>query len=126
MGLSPAARRTLTREVQARVADAWTRDRALVLNANKPGYSESFTIAADQYTLLRSAILDGIEVLADENREASLQAVIAFVSERLHGHPSFPGGRFTNYVRYVKVDLEARGEVARVPGRSPQHVRRLP
>lgn len=125
-GLSAVARRTLPDEVQARVHEAWSRGRALMLNANKPGYSEAFTIEAEQYTLLRGAILEAIGALADARGEVRLEDVRAFVQEALGQHARFPGGRLTNYVRYTKVDLEARGEVARVPKSTPQRVRAAP
>lgn len=125
-GLSPAARRTLSKDVQARVAEAWReRGRALVLNANKPGYSEAFTIEAEQYTLLRDAILRAVDLFADDEGEALLKDVVAFVQETLGDHARFPKGRMTNYTRYTKTDLEARGELARVAKKTPQRVRRL-
>ena len=53
-----------------------------------------------------------------------LQAVVTSAQERLGTHPLFPGGRLTNYIRFVKVDLEARGEVERLPGSGAQRIRR--
>lgn len=44
----------------------------------------------------------------------------------LTGHPRFPSGRFTNWVRFVKVDLECEGLVTRVPTVSPQRIRLSP
>ena len=43
--------------------------------------------------------------------------------DRLAGHPSFPSGRFTNWIRFVKVDLECEGVIERVDTKSPQRVR---
>ena len=102
---------------------AWSRGRALVLNANKPGYSEAFTIEAEQYMLLRTAILEAVDELADHRGEVALMEVLASVQETLGRHPRFPNGRMTNFVRYTKVDLEARGEVQRVPKSAPQRIR---
>lgn len=41
----------------------------------------------------------------------------------LASHPRFPSGRFTNWIRFVKVDLECEGVLERVPGSGPQRVR---
>ena len=121
-GLSAAARATLACEVRERVAEAWSRGRALILNANKPGYSEAFTIEAEQYRLVRSQILAAVDALADGKGEVHLKHIVTWVQRELGSHSSFPKGRMTNYTRYVKTDLEARGEVARVPRASPQRV----
>lgn len=125
-GLSASARQHLPPDVQGRVAEAWSRGRALILNANKPGYSEAFTIEAEQYTLVRQAILDAIDEVADDAGQALLKDIVASVQAELGHHPRFPKGRMTNYTRYVKTDMEARGEVARVPKSSPQRVSRCP
>ncbi|MEN0066759.1 MAG: hypothetical protein AAGA48_31800 [Myxococcota bacterium] len=123
-GLSRQARDHLAPDVQARVAEAWLRGRALILNANKPGYSEAFTIAAEQYVLLRQVILDAVDSLADDDGEVLLKSVVAMTQAELGDHPAFPTGRTTNYTRYTKTDLEARGELIRIPNRSPQRIRR--
>lgn len=123
-GLSSAARRTLSKGVQARVAEAWSRGRALILNANKPNYSEAFTIEAEQYRALRETILTSLDALADSSSSTFLKDIVSAVQAQLGDDPLFPKGRMTNYTRYVKTDLEARGEITRVPRSSPQRVRR--
>ena len=123
-GLSAAARRVLPEDVRARVAEAWRGGRALILNANKPSYSEAFTIESEQYRLVRAAILSAIDALDSSGEPVLLKEVVAAVQDALGDHPSFPNGRMTNYARYVKTDLEARGEVERIPGRSPQRIQR--
>ncbi|MEO1228510.1 MAG: hypothetical protein AAFZ18_06375 [Myxococcota bacterium] len=105
--------------MQSRVAEAWGRGRALILNAHKPGYSEAFTISCEQYRELRAGILRELS----GSQEVLLKHVTATIQEALGGSPLFPKGRMTNYVRYVKTDLEARGEVVRVEGSSPQRIR---
>lgn len=125
-GLSRAARATLEADVRERVAASWAKGRALILNANKPGYSEAFTISSEQYVLLRDAILEAIDAFADERGEVPLKQIQAHVDATLSSHAAFPKGRMTNYTRYTKTDLEARGELERVPRRSPQRVRRSP
>lgn len=124
-GLSAAARATLKPEVQERVAEAWSRGRALILNANKPGYSEAFTVEKQQYELVRDALYRAIELHADARGELTLKRATAFVQAELETHPRFPKGRMTNYTRYIKTDLEARGELARVPRSSPQRIHRI-
>jgi hypothetical protein len=52
-----------------------------------------------------------------------LKDLIAIAEDRLAGHPSFPSGRFTNWIRFVKVDLECEGVIERVGPKSPQRVR---
>ena len=47
---------------------------------------------------------------------------VAAAQERYADHVLFPKGRLTNYVRYAKVDLEARCEIERIPGSSPQRI----
>ena len=41
----------------------------------------------------------------------------------LRGNPHFPSGRFTNWIRFVKVDLECEGVIERRWTGSPQRVR---
>ncbi|MEM6291629.1 MAG: hypothetical protein AAGA54_10200 [Myxococcota bacterium] len=124
-GLSTAAKTQLTGDVQARVAEAWAKGRALILNANKPNYSEAFTIEAKQYAALRTCILEAVDAMADDDGQTLLKDVVAAVQDTLGADPLFPKGRMTNYTRYTKTDLEARGELERVPGKSPQRVRRI-
>lgn len=87
------------------------------------GY-ETWTIGADQYDLLRAFILAGIDQL-DDGEGALLQELILAAELELAGHPSFPSGRFTNWIRFVKVDLECEGVIERVGRKSPQRVRRV-
>lgn len=124
-GLSPIALATLPVEVQQRIAAAWAHGRALILNANKPGYSEAFSIEAEQYVLLRDCILNAVESLTRDSDEALLKDVVAISQSTLGRNARFPKGRMTNYTRYVKTDLEARGEIERVPRSSPQRIRRV-
>ena len=85
------------------------------------GY-ETWTIGADQYDVLRTFILKGIEQL-DDGEGALLQELILAAEIELAEHPLFPSGRFTNWIRFVKVDLECEGVIARVGTKSPQRVR---
>jgi hypothetical protein len=102
-GLHPPGRRRLRSAVRA------------------DGY-ETWTIGADQYEVLRDFVLSGIEQL-DKGDGALLQELILAAEIELTGHPLFPSGRFTNWIRFVKVDLECEGVIQRVGTKSPQRVR---
>jgi hypothetical protein len=85
------------------------------------GY-ETWTIAEDQYNVLRSFILGTLEDL-DDGDGVPLKDLISIAEVQLAGHPSFPSGRFTNWIRFVKVDLECEGVVERTGPSSPQRIR---
>lgn len=106
-------------------ADAIARERGRVrmLNGALEGGMEDWTMPLEQWLLVRQAIRDALEELADADGVVALKDVIAYTQERLEKHPAFPGGRLKNFTTYTKVDLEARGEVVRVPNSSPQRIR---
>lgn len=85
------------------------------------GY-ETWTIAAEQYDVLRAFILDTVEDL-DQGDGVLVKDLIAIAEVQLGGNPHFPSGRFTNWIRFVKVDLECEGIVERVGSSSPQRIR---
>jgi hypothetical protein len=85
------------------------------------GY-ETWTIAAEQYEVLREFIRSGISRLDDGNG-ALLKDLIFSAELELGSHPLFRSGRFTNWIRFVKVDLECEGVIERVGTTSPQRVR---
>ncbi|MEI2643587.1 MAG: hypothetical protein V9G10_15100 [Candidatus Nanopelagicales bacterium] len=85
------------------------------------GY-ETWTIEAEQYDVLRAFILDKVGDL-DDGDGVMLKTLIEVAEVELAGHPRFPSGRFTNWIRFVKVDLECEGVIERVGTRSPQRVR---
>ena len=68
------------------------------------------------YEVIRAAILEVVGA-APEVSFSDLRAAI----RKLLGD-SFPGS-VSWYVTTVKLDLEARGLIERVPGRKPQHLR---
>ncbi len=92
--------------------------------ARADGY-ETWTIAVDQYEPLRELILRTVGDL-DEGDGVALSALIAAAEAELTGRPQFPSGRFTNWIRFVKADLECEGVLHRVPRSSPQRVRLAP
>ena len=87
------------------------------------GY-ESWTIEAAQYEALREFILRTLEDL-DEGAGVEVKTLIAAAEVELADHPRFPSGRFTNWVRFVKVDLECEGVIERVGRSSPQRIRKV-
>ena len=107
-------------------ADAIARERGRVemFNAVRPGGLDGWTMDLRQYELMREHILETIDALADEDGSVPLKAVVTAAQERYATHELFPGGRLRNYCTYTKVDLEARCEIERVPGASPQRIRR--
>lgn len=94
-----------------------------MLNGALEGGMESWTLPLEQWQLVRDVILEAIDD-GDPDSGVLLKEVVATVQARLGISPAFPRGRLTNFTRYVKVDLEARGVVEVVPRSSPQRVRR--
>lgn len=105
-------------------AEARARGRVEVFNATRPGGLDGWTMDAAQYELMRAHVLDAVDELAGFDGSVLLRDVVAAAQERYGAHPLFPGGRLRNYCTYTKVDLEARCEIERVPGSSPQRIRR--
>lgn len=100
-----------------------SRGRVRMLNGGLEGGMEGWTLPLEQWELVRDVILEVVDD-ADPEGGALLKAIVATTQATLGSHPAFPGGRLTNFVRYVKVDLESRGMVEVVAGSSPQRVRR--
>lgn len=71
---------------------------------------------------MRRHVLDTIDDLGDADGTVALQTVVTRAQERYATHALFPKGRVTNYCRFSMVDLEARCEVERVPGSTPQGI----
>jgi hypothetical protein len=111
-------------EAWAADADARARGRVQMFNATRPGGLDGWTMDLRQYELLRAHILGVIDERAGAGGAVALQELVETAQRRYAGHPLFPGGRLRNYVTFTKVDLEARGEVERLPGRGAQRVRR--
>ncbi|MFB2581322.1 hypothetical protein ACEXQD_08725 [Herbiconiux sp. P15] len=107
-------------------ARARERGRVQMFNATRPDGLDGWTIAVEQYDLLVEVILGTIDAFAAADGSVPLQLIVEEAQKALGAHPAFPGGRLTNYVRYTKVDLEARGRLERLPKSSPQRVRRTP
>ena len=85
------------------------------------GY-ETWTVKESQYFALRSVIEDGLKMY-DQGSGVALADLIMLAEERLTGHPDFESGRFTNWIRWVKVDMEVEGAIEVVGKSSPQRIR---
>lgn len=105
-------------------AEARKQGRVEMFNAARPGGLDKWTMDLGQYELMRKHILESIDAMGDEDGSVPLKAVVTAAQERYSTHELFPTGRVRNYCTYTKVDLEARCEIERVPGSSPQRIRR--
>ncbi|MEY4532852.1 MAG: hypothetical protein RI926_621 [Actinomycetota bacterium] len=85
------------------------------------GY-ETWTVKEAQYFSIREVIEDGL-ALYDKGDGVALADVIRLAEGRLTGHPDFVSGRFTNWVRWIKVDMEVEGAIVVIPKTSPQRIR---
>jgi hypothetical protein len=79
-------------------------------------------VKESQYFALRGVIEDGLK-LYDQGSGVPLADLILLAEERLTGHPDFESGRFTNWIRWVKVDMEVEGAIEVVGKSSPQRIR---
>lgn len=112
--------------------DAWELDaetraergRVQIFNATRPGGLDGWTMDLAQYEAVRELILEVVDDDAGPDGTVKLQHVVDVAQERLGDHELFPKGRLTNDVRYTKTDLEARCEIERIPGSSPQRITR--
>jgi len=75
-----------------------------------------------QYEAMRNLILEVIDDEGGDDGTVLLKDVVAAAQHRYGSHELFPNGRLMNYVRYTKVDLEARCEIERIPGKSPLRI----
>ena len=80
---------------------------------NKKGVN----ISRAKYEQMRSAVLAALE----QQEPQTFYGLLGSVEELLGG--SFEGSTGWYYTS-VKLDLEARGEIERIPGTSPQQIRR--
>jgi len=72
-------------------------------------------VARDKYELVADAIRKVLK-----RRELTFMELMSAVGEQLEGRFE---GSISGYVTTIKLDLEARGEVERVDGKSPQVLR---
>lgn len=91
-------------------------DKIQTLNPN-PG-KKGKRIARDKYDTLRTAILAALEEREPQEFYELLHSTEAGLEGRFEGSVSW-------YYVTVKLDMEARGEIERIPGTSPQQIRRV-
>src|SRR5262245_1574605 len=92
--------------------------RVTTLNANQPGPGPR--ISEERYNAMRDAILDAVPFTDRGIPVPDLQLLVEpQLSKQL-----FRGASVAWYLATVKLDLEAREVIERVPGSKPQRVRR--
>lgn len=89
--------------------------------AREDGY-ETWTVKDTQYQAIRKVIEEGIQ-LFDKGSGVLLSDLILLAEKKLTGHPDFESGRFTNWVRWIKVDMEVEGAIEVIAKSSPQRIR---
>ena len=101
------------------------RGRVAIFNATRPdGLDGGWTMDEQIYELMRAHILAMIDEEAEPDGTVALKRVVEEAQRRYADHPLFPKGRVRNYCTFTKVDLEARCEIERVVGSSPQRIQR--
>jgi hypothetical protein len=88
-------------------------ERFLTLHPD-PG-KQGTNIDRDKYDLIRQAILESVRERGEITFQELTRAVRARVQDRFEGSVTW-------YVTTVKLDLEARGLLQRVPGSRPQRI----
>jgi hypothetical protein len=105
-------------------AEARTRGRVAIFNATRPNGLDGWTMDARQYELMRTHILAMIDEKGDRDEGILVKDVVEAAQFIYSTHELFPKGRVRNYCTFTKVDLEARCEIERIAGKSPQRIRR--
>lgn len=88
----------------------------------RPDGYEVWSMDLEKYHALRDLILTETQRL-DEGKGVFLQDLVLLAERQLTGHPKFENGRFTHWLRFVKVDLEVEGLLERVPNSTPQRIK---
>lgn len=73
-------------------------------------------ISRAKYNVMRSAILAALEQREPQTFYGLLDSVEKLLADSFEGSAGW-------YYTTVKLDLEARGEIERIPGSSPQQIR---
>lgn len=83
--------------------------------------SRGFAVTAEKYEPIRKAILASVP----RNKEGvSFKELVASVASRVPGESFAKKGSVSWYTKVVQLDLEAKGEIERIPDVSPQRIRR--
>ncbi len=89
-------------------------------NVNKG--SRGFAVTAEKYEPIRKAILASIPRSQDG---MSFKELVAAVKGRVSEELFPKRGSVAWYTKVVQLDLEAKGQIERIPGVKPQRVRRV-
>ena len=81
-----------------------------------PQKKQGVNISKEKYDIIRKAILTELKI----QKEMPFMKLSRAVEKEVHGNFE---GSVTWYVTTVKLDMEARGEVRRVPNSRPQLVK---
>jgi hypothetical protein len=73
-------------------------------------------ITQEKYDVMRQAILDSLRVHGERDFKEMIEDVRTKLGKKFDGSISW-------YVTTVKLDLEARGIIQRIPGETPQRLR---
>ncbi len=88
-------------------------------NVNKG--SRGFAVTAEKHEPIRKAVLASVP----RNKEGvSFKELVASVNGRVSGDLFPKRGSVAWYTKVVQLDLEANGQIERIPGVTPQRVRR--
>jgi hypothetical protein len=88
-------------------------------NVNKG--SRGFAVTAEKYEPIRKAILASVP----KNKEGvSFDELVASVKGRVSKELFPKPGSVSWYTKVVQLDLEAKGQIERIPGVRPQRVRK--
>ena len=88
----------------------------------RPDGYENWTVKESQYLAIRGVIEDGLKSF-DQGTGVPMSDLILLAEERLTSHPDFESGRFTNWIRWIKVDMEVEGAIEVIGKSSPQRIR---
>jgi len=81
-----------------------------------PDKKQGVNISKEKYEIIRKAIISALK----QNKEMPFMKLARAVEKEMNGNFD---GSVTWYVTTVKLDMEARGEVKRVPHSRPQLVK---
>ena len=86
-------------------------------NVNKG--SRGFAVTAEKYEPIRRAILESIP---RNTTGVSFKELVASVASRVPGNLFPKKGSVSWYTKVVQLDLEAKGQIERIPDVTPQRV----
>lgn len=94
---------------------------AIVRTKNVNDGSRGFAVTEDKYELIRKAILATVPSTKDG---VSFKELVASVRGHVPKELFPKRGSVSWYTKVVQLDLEAKGQIKRIPGVTPQRLRR--